>query len=200
MMNSRELYDILHELPRVHEDVTDFKGWLPPGPMDAHGGTLACRFGPVELLLAIQGAKEGETTLYATAAVADEVRVSDRLFRELNELNANTLVVGRLFLHEFHNEDQTPNGLGAILLQEMVACEYVDSGQSVNVPFQVIGRVGGMASRLSAGLCSRHDGRPWPPESWMRIAMYADERYFDVVLQEALVHYATDTTGAGPRL
>jgi hypothetical protein len=190
-MNSRELYDILHELPRAIEGVTDFKGRLPPGPIAAHGGTLACRFGPVELLLAIQGLKEGETTLYVTAAVADGVRVSDGLFRELNEMNANMLVVGRVFLHEFHNEDGTSNGLGAILLQEMIACEYVDSGRSVNVPFQVIGRVGGMASRISPSLCDGHGGRPWPPQSWIRIAMYADERYFDAVFQQVLVHYAT---------
>jgi hypothetical protein len=71
----------------------------------------------------------------------------------INNLNAQVLTVERMFLKEFEG-----TGRGAIVMQEIVYCQDMSGVPSLNTLLRIIGKVGGVAQRLSPDLCQRFGG------------------------------------------
>lgn len=162
-MNSDDVFAFLQRLPALVEGMEDFEVRLPPSP--DHGGTATFRYGPAVVWLHIRPSAE----LMVCAGVARDVRITDELIRDVNACNARTLVVGRLFAREYEGEGA---GRGAVLLQEIIECQYLDNGFSRNLLVQTIARIGGMAATISPAFVA-HDGTPWPPEAWLHISILA---------------------------
>ena len=165
-MNSHDLAELLPHIAAHVEEVEDFRQVLPAGPQPEQGGVFAAREGDVVLALAIRG----DAQLMITAAIAVDVSFTDDLLSHLNQLNGTMLLVGRLFAKQY---DDPGAGMGAVLLQEVMECEYFDSGPSVNVILATFARVAAMASRIAVEIRSRHGGQPVNPENWMQVMYYA---------------------------
>jgi hypothetical protein len=131
-----------------------------------HGGTFSVRFGDALVVMGIQDPAK----LVVSAGTAVDVRWTDALLAHLNELNGKMLMVGRLFAKEYEAEGR---GTGIVLMQEILECQDIDSGPSVNVTLRVCGRVMGMAGHVTPELFQRHGGRPPSREGWFQIAHHA---------------------------
>jgi hypothetical protein len=144
------------------EGLSDFKQVLPAGPKPSQGGIFSVRSNDIPVVLAIRAPAQ----LIITAALAMDVPFASEVWRHINDLNAKTLRVGRLFIKEYEGEGA---GFGAILLQEIVECEDLDSGPSINILLRILAGVTGMGARLSSDLCHAHGGKAPHPENWLQI-------------------------------
>ena len=155
-MNQLELAEFLPNVPTYIEGVRDFRESIPPDPTMGHPGTWAFGYGPALVMLNIGR----NAALTITAGLALGVPFGNDVSHDLNNHNAHTVMVGRLFLKEFEG-----TGRGTILMQEIVECQYLDGGPSTNLLLRIIARVAAMAGRLSPGRCQVHGGDPPPDEA-----------------------------------
>jgi hypothetical protein len=165
-LDDRTLADLIPAIAENIEGVYDFRTIQPPTPEVGHGEMFTMRYGDALAVVMLQTPAK----LMITAGVAVDVDWTPQLLAQINELNASTVIVGRLFGKQLEGKGQRT---GIILLQEMLECQDLDSGPSVNVLLRVCGRVMGIANRVSDDLCRRHDGHPPHPDSWPQIANYA---------------------------
>jgi hypothetical protein len=165
-VDDRTLADLMPAIAQNIDGAGDFEQILPPTPDTAHGGLFSVRYGDALVVMIIQRPAK----LVITAGVAVDVAWSDALLAHVNELNGEKLMVGRLFAKEYEAEGR---GTGIVPMQEILECQDIDFGPSVNVILRVCGRVMGMAGRVAPELCQRHNGRPPGPDGWFQISHHA---------------------------
>lgn len=105
--------------------------------------------------------------LAITAGLALDVPYDSEVIGHLNELNAEFVPVGRLFLKKLDR--------GAIFMQELAYCKDVpaDHLPSLQTLIHLVGKVSGIAGRLSPDLCERFGGHPPPDDADLLILMNA---------------------------
>jgi hypothetical protein len=161
-MNNQSLAEILPHMANNIEGLSDFKQVLPAGPKPSQGGIFSVRSDDIPVILAIRTPAQ----LMITAALAMDVPFTSTVWQHVNQLNAKTLRVGRVFVIEYEGDGA---GFGAILLQEIVECEDLDSGPSINMLLRVLASVTGMGARLSPELGHAHGGQAPHPDDWLQI-------------------------------
>jgi hypothetical protein len=165
-MDDQTLAELLPAVANHIEGAYNFQQILPPAPEIRFGGSFSVQYGDALVCMRIQT----PAALLITAGVAVDVTWSDALLAHLNDINANMLMVGRLFGKEYEGEGR---GKGIVLMQESLECECIEVGPSVNVIKDVCARVMGMAARVIPELCQRHNGRPPHPDAQLQIETYS---------------------------
>lgn len=173
-MDERELADFLPGLAQNYlEGVSSFRfldttgtvGLLPAGRIPYGAWSFRMADAALMVLSINQNA-----ILSITAGLALDVPFTAAVSHRLNKLNAEVVAVGRLFLVEFEG-----TGRGAILMQELAYCTDVpaDHIPSLQALVRVVGKVAGLAARLSPDLCEQLGGHVPPDDTDLLILAHA---------------------------